>query len=127
VIYTTDDRGRVLSETRRDEAGEILGEMRNTWSADRLTRIHWTAGDDERVTEYEYNAAGDRVLERNINKGVLERVVRTTGNQEIEELYMDGQVVLRATWEKGRKVSEERVRGAGAPVERPASPRRGEG
>jgi hypothetical protein len=110
IVYTTDERGRVLAETRRDDEGEILGELRNTWAGDRLKRVQWVSGEDDRVTEYEYNDEGDRILERNINKGVLERVVRRSGDREIEELYMDGRVVLRATWENGRKISEERVR-----------------
>jgi hypothetical protein len=38
-------------------------------------------------------------------------VIRTSGDREIEELYMDDRVILRAVWEKGRKISEERVRG----------------
>jgi hypothetical protein len=110
ALYTTDARGRVLTETRHNEEGEIIGELRNTWSGNRLTEVHWIAGEDDRITEYEYNDEGDRILERNINKGVLERVVRTSGDQEIEELYMDGRVILRAIWENGRKISEERVR-----------------
>lgn len=110
VLYNTDARGRVLTETRHNEEGEIIGELRNTWSGSRLTQVHWVAGEDDRITEYEYNDEGDRILERNINKGALERVVRTSGDQEIEELYMDDRVILRAIWENGRKVSEERVR-----------------
>ncbi|MDR1411495.1 MAG: hypothetical protein LBI91_04765 [Spirochaetaceae bacterium] len=119
VLYTTDDRGRVLTETRRDEEGEVTGELRNTWSGDRLVSVHWKAGDDERVTEFEYDDDGDRILERNINRGVLERVVTMEGENEIELLYMDGKPMLRAVWENGRKISEERIRpsaasGAGA-------------
>ncbi|MDR2741179.1 MAG: hypothetical protein LBB98_03375 [Treponema sp.] len=110
VIYTTDARGRILTETRQNEAGEVIGEMRNTWTGNRLTQVQWISGEDDRITEYEYNDDGDRILERNINKGILERVIRISGDQEIEELYMDGRVMLRAVWEKGRKISEERVR-----------------
>jgi hypothetical protein len=32
------------------------------------------------------------------------------GSREVEELYMNGEVMLRALWEDGRKISEERVR-----------------
>jgi hypothetical protein len=110
VIYTTDARGRILTERRQNEEGEILGELRNTWTGNRLTRVHWTSGEDDRITEYEYDANGDRILERNINKGILERVIRASGDREIEELYMDGRMILRAVWENGRKISEERVR-----------------
>jgi hypothetical protein len=111
VLYTTDSRGRILTETRQNEAGEVLGELRNTWTGNRLTRVQWVSGEDDRVTEYEYNTEGDRILERNIYKGTLERVVRISGDREIEELYMDNRVILRAIWENGRKISEERVRG----------------
>ncbi|GHV81534.1 hypothetical protein AGMMS49991_00920 [Spirochaetia bacterium] len=113
VLYTTDDRGRVLSETRRDEAGEVIGELVNTWSGDRLSQVRWKAGDDDRLTEYEYDGEGDRILERNYNKGVLERTVRREGEMEVEELYMDGQPVLRAVWDNGRKISEERIHSTG--------------
>jgi hypothetical protein len=122
-IYTTDTRGRILTETRQDEDGEVLGELRNTWTGNRLTRVQWQSGEDDRVTEYEYNDDGDRILERNINKGVLERVVHIYGDREIEELYMDNQVALRAVWENGRKISEERVRNQDAPVRQPGSGR----
>jgi hypothetical protein len=44
----------------------------------------------------------------------LERTVRRDGEQEIEELYMNGEVALRAVWIEGRKVSEEPVRPAGS-------------
>jgi hypothetical protein len=110
IIYTTDSRGRVLVEAMLDENGDVLGELRNTWIGDRLDSVLWKSGDDERLTEYEYDSNGDRILERNLNQGVLERTVRTTGNRDIEELFMDGRVVLRAVWEDGRKISEERVR-----------------
>jgi hypothetical protein len=110
IIYTTDSRGRVLTETRLDENGDVIGELRNAWTGDRLDSVFWKSGDDERLTEYEYDSDGDRILERNLNRGVLERTVRTTGNRDIEELYMNGRVVLRAIWEDGRKISEERIR-----------------
>jgi hypothetical protein len=115
VIYTTDSRGRILAETRQNDDGEILGELRNTWTGNRLTRVHWISGEDDRLTEYEYDDNGDRTVERNINKGILERVVHITGDREIEELYMDNRVVLRAIWEKGLKISEERIRRPNAP------------
>lgn len=110
VLFTTDERGRVLRETRRDESGKVIGEMVNTWSGERLSSVQWTSEDDDRLTEYEYDEAGDRILERNYSKGVLERVVRKEGEGEVEELYMNGRMVLRALWEGGRKVSEERFR-----------------
>jgi hypothetical protein len=110
VVYNTDHRGRVLSETRMDSNGRIVGELSNLWAEDRLTQVTWKAGEDERRIEYGYNADGDRIEERNYRKEDLERVVRKEGDIEVEELYMNGQPVLRARWEKGRKISEERIR-----------------
>jgi hypothetical protein len=112
ILYTTDDRGRILSEVRRDEKDQVLGEVHNTWSGDRLTSVLWSSGDEDRLVEYEYNSQGDRVFERNFRNGTLERTVRQEGEREVEELYMNGTVMLRAIWENGRKISEERVRSA---------------
>jgi antitoxin component YwqK of YwqJK toxin-antitoxin module len=110
IVYTTDERGRVLTETRQDDEGNVLGELKNTWSGERLSSISLKTGDEERLTEYGYNNDGDRIIERNYRNGTLERVVRVEGGREIEELYMNGAVILRAIWEDGRKISEERVR-----------------
>ncbi|MDR2136256.1 MAG: hypothetical protein LBO76_06535 [Treponema sp.] len=113
VVYETDERGRVLGETRQGEGGEVIGELRNEWSGNRLSRVVYTEGEDEMVTEYEYDDDGDRIAERNYRNGVLERAVRISGDREEEELYMNGELVLRSLWEGGRKISEERVRRAG--------------
>ena len=110
VIYTTDSRGRVLAEKWLDENGELLGELQNTWSGDRLDSVYWVSEDGEKFTEYEYDEKGNRITERNYSGGVLERVVRTDGTSETEELYMDGRLMLRAVYEEGRKISEERIR-----------------
>ena len=110
AVYTTDERGRIVTEILQDEAGTILRETYNTWNRDRLTSVDWKAGEEERRIEYTYDEAGDRILERNYLNGVLERLVRRDKGQEIEELYMNGSLVLRAIWEDGRKISEERVR-----------------
>jgi antitoxin component YwqK of YwqJK toxin-antitoxin module len=110
ILYTTDERGRILTETRQDDAGTVLGELQNTWSGERLVSVRVKTGDDERLTEYEYDESGDRISERNYRNGALERMVRTEGKRDIEELYMNGTVILRAVWEDGRKISEERVR-----------------
>ncbi|GHV25776.1 hypothetical protein FACS189498_4210 [Spirochaetia bacterium] len=110
VLYTTDDRGRVLTETRQDESGKVLAEIINTWSGDKLVAIEWKSGDEERRAEYEYDGKGNRVTERNYKKDILERVVSLEGSREVEYLYMNGAAVLRAVWEDGRKISEERIR-----------------
>ncbi|MDR2363706.1 MAG: hypothetical protein LBD65_04750 [Spirochaetaceae bacterium] len=111
VVYTTDGRGRLLTETRYDEGGAIIGEIRNTWSeTNTILSVHWIAGEDDRLVEYEYDTEENRMGERNYTNGVLERVVQIEGDREVETLYMQGRPVLRAIWEKGRKISEERVR-----------------
>lgn len=110
TVYATDERGRVLSETMSDEAGETVGVIKNNWVENRVTSIVRTYGDDEWITEYEYDAEDNRVVERNYHNKVLERLVRVEGDQEVEELYMNGVPILRAIWKDGRKVSEERLR-----------------
>jgi len=110
VIYTTDTRGRILTQTMLNDKDEEVWVMSNTWLGDRITAMKRVEGDDERVTEYEYDDAGDRVVQRDIHNGVLERLVRTNGENETEELYLDGVLVLKAFWVDGRKISEERVR-----------------
>ncbi|MDR0730201.1 MAG: hypothetical protein LBF63_00920, partial [Treponema sp.] len=114
IVYETDERGRILTETMWGEDGELVSELRNQWSDNRLSRIIYTtataAGNEERITEYDYNGEGDRITERNFRNGVLERVVHISGNREDEEIYMNGELVLRTQWEGGRKIHEERVR-----------------
>jgi hypothetical protein len=130
ALYTTDTRGRVLAETYRDEKSGALVEMKNIWVGDRISAVEQkffekpqdedeTAEDDlekrgevidEKRIEYEYNSAGDRVLEKDYNNGTLERTVQRNGDREIEEIYLEGKVVLRVFWEGNRKIKEERVK-----------------
>jgi hypothetical protein len=112
VLYAVDEKGRILTETRKNEEEKILGKITNTWSGDRLVSIEWEGEDakDKRRVEYEYSSQGDRILEQNFRNDTLERSVRRDGDKETEELYMNGVVILRAVWEDGRKISEERVR-----------------
>jgi hypothetical protein len=109
AVYSFDERGRIVSETYYDKEGGLLGVLNNVWSGDRLDSVSWK-GDEERLTEYEYDAEGNRTIERNYRDGVFERTVERDGKNEKEELYMDGKLILRALWENGRKVSEERIR-----------------
>ena len=109
ISYTLDARARVLNEVWRDEEGNILGEIRYTWSGDRLQTVLWKSSNEERLVEYEYNEKGDRIEERNYRQGVLERRVIIQGNRETEEVFMDGRLILRAFWEDGLRVSEERI------------------
>lgn len=110
MIYDTDSRGRILSQTMLDENGEAVWAIQNTWLGDRIVSIMKTEGDEVLVTEYDYDSAGARVAQRDIRDGVLERQVLINGDRETEELFLNGAVVLRAYWEDGRKISEERVR-----------------
>jgi YD repeat-containing protein len=110
MVYDTDSRGRVLGQTLFNSKDEVVWKIKNTWVGDRIAAIVKTEGDDERRTEYDYNSAGDRVAQRDIMNGALERQVLINGSKETEELYLNGIIVLRAFWEDGRKISEERIR-----------------
>jgi len=110
VRYETDARGRVLSQTMLDPSGEIAWQIRNEWRDDRVVSISRVEGGDERLTEFEFDAAGNRTLQRDSRNGALERIVRFEDGLEIEELYMDGVLVLTALWRDGRIISEERAR-----------------
>ena len=63
-----------------------------------------------KVTEYEYDETGNMTVQRDIVNGILERMVIYDGQNETEELYMNGKLILRAYWENGRKIREERIR-----------------
>jgi hypothetical protein len=110
VLYTTDERGRITGETRQDEEGKTIGVLEIGWSGDRISSVSWKTGEEERLAEFEYNEAGDRIAERDYHGGILERTLLRQGDRDVEELYLNGEVALRAVWEDGRKVSEERVR-----------------
>jgi hypothetical protein len=110
MIYDIDDRGRILGQTLYDDDDNIIWVIKNTWQNNRIAITTKTEEEKVLTAEYAYNSNGDRILERNINNGVLERVVSTEGDTEIEELYMNNVVVIRAVWENGRKISETMVR-----------------
>ena len=110
MVYTTDERGRVLTQSLLNKEDKPVWVITNAWSGERIVSALQIEGEEERLVEYEYDGKGNRILERNIRNGVLERLVRTDGAQETEELYMNGVVILKAVWEDGRKISEERVR-----------------
>jgi hypothetical protein len=109
ISYTLDSRGRILTEVWKDEDGVTVGEFRNTWSGDRLKSVQWKSPNEDRLVEYEYDDDGNSILERNFNNGILERIVTNNNGRDIEERYMNGRVILRAVWEKGLKISEERI------------------
>jgi hypothetical protein len=109
VTYTLDNKQRVLTETRRDEEGNLIEELTNTWKNDKIEKITRKYFDDERVVSFSYNSKGDRVSEQDYRNEMLERTVTIDGAREIEELYFGGKPVLRAVWEDGKKISEERI------------------
>ena len=109
ISYNLDIRGRILGETWRNEDGEIIGELANTWVGDRLQSALWRAPGDERLTEFDFDDEGYRVAERNFRNGVLERSVTSREGLDIEEVFMNGMLVLRAVWENGIRISEERI------------------
>ena len=110
MIFSTDDRHRILSQSLVDSDGEVIWVIKNTWTGDRISSALKIEGDEQRLNEYDYNSKGDLVAERNILNGIIQRQVFINGNVETEDLYMNGIVVLRAIWEDGRKISEQRVR-----------------
>ena len=112
LLSDVDSRGRVITQKMLDDEDEIIWIIENTWVGDRISATKRTEGDEIKLIEYEYDTDGNRIVMREINNGVLERLVLSEGNKETEELYLDGLVVLRAFWEDGRKISEERTRGA---------------
>jgi hypothetical protein len=109
IDYTFDSKRRILTETYRDEEGEVLGEIKNVWTDDRLTSVSWTTSDEVREVVYDYDKEGGRVSERNYRNNALERSVAQDGDREIETLFINGKEVLRAVWINGQKVSEERT------------------
>jgi antitoxin component YwqK of YwqJK toxin-antitoxin module len=109
IVYVTNEKSSILSQTLYGDTGEIIWVINNTWSNDRITSTLKKEGGDEYLAEFDYDADGNRITERNFKNGILERVVHTEGNTDIEELYINNMIVLRAVWENGRKISETRV------------------
>jgi hypothetical protein len=109
VVYDTDTLGRVITETRHDKDGEILAVITNEWAGDKITVIHWSSPPDQGRIVFRYSGK-DRVSEEDYRNDVLERKVSRRGDEEIEEIFMNDKVILRAVWKDGRKLSEERLR-----------------
>jgi len=110
ISYTLDDKGRIVSEVWKDKDGGLYGELQSTWSGAKLQSVLWKTSEEERLVEYEYDDAGNRIVERDYNHGTLERSVTSRDGKDTEEIYLNGKIVLRAYWENGQKISEERVR-----------------
>jgi antitoxin component YwqK of YwqJK toxin-antitoxin module len=109
IVYTTDERSRIISQTLYDENNKVIWVIRNTWLNNRIISTLKTENNTESLAEFEYDSDGNKILEKNYKNGVLERVVRTEGNTDIEDLYYNNVAVLRAVWKDGRKISETRI------------------
>jgi len=110
MIFDTDNRGRIISQTLLDAEDKVVWIIRSRWVNDRIISTEKTEGDTVLRAEYEYASNGDRIVERNLRDGKLERVVRINNKTEMEDLYYDGVLVLQAVWEDGKKIAETRVR-----------------
>jgi len=110
MIFTTDDRGRILSQTLTDKNDDVIWIIINTWQDDRIARVIKKEDDVELAAEYEYDSGGNRTVERNIRNGELERLVRTVDGKDIEELFINNIIVMTAVWDNGRKISETRIK-----------------
>jgi hypothetical protein len=108
TVYNTSPEGRVLGEIRYNAGGDIVAEIVNEWSGDRIKAVTWKALADTGRIVFTYNSAGERLSEEDYRNGVLERTVRKSGGQDIEEIIVNGKIILRAVWDGGRKISEER-------------------
>lgn len=110
MVTDTDDKSRIIRQTLYDDEGEVIWFIVNTWKDGRIISTIKTENDTVLTAEYQYNNAGDIIIERNLKNGNLERLVRLEGKKEIEELYFNNVLVLRAEWEDGILISETRVR-----------------
>jgi antitoxin component YwqK of YwqJK toxin-antitoxin module len=114
TVYTLNEKGRILTETRHGEDGKVSGILTNTWDDDRIISVVWEHQDDNRRVDYIYNGDGELTNEKNYRNETLEREVALNydgdSDEEIETLYLNGQPVLRAVWQDGRKIKEESLR-----------------
>ncbi|MDR3020694.1 MAG: hypothetical protein LBU66_07310, partial [Treponema sp.] len=110
IIFSTDDRGRIMNQTLYDDKDEVIWVIVNSWIDERIISSSKTEGEVTLLAEFEYDADGNRTIERNYRDGKLERRVFTEGKIDTEELYFNDIIVMRAVWEDGRKISETRGR-----------------
>jgi len=105
-----DEKGRAVREVRFGKDDKVVEETLTEWSGDRVSSVIRIRGDQARKSEFFYDSRGNRVIEKNYLNGRLERTVRKEGTMETEELYKNGALLLRAVYEGGVLVREERVR-----------------
>ena len=109
VNYEMDSQGKIISETHYDEDDKVLAVITNEWTKDRIAVIRWSAPPDEGRIVFGYSGK-DRISQENYKNGKLERKITARGNEEIEEIFINNILILRAVWKDGRKISEERIR-----------------
>lgn len=105
-----DVSGHVVRETKVASDGSVVYENLSAWEGDRVKSVSTRTGQTRTRTDYSYDGKGNRILEKNYRNGILERVVRRDGESEVEELYKNGKIVLRAYYEGGKRVREETPR-----------------
>jgi len=110
IVFNSDERGRTLKQTLYNDRDEVIWVIDNIWQGDRIVSTEMTEGNTILLAEFEYDSKGDKIQERNFRNGNLERIVYTENKIDIEELYFNNILVLRAVWEDGRKISETRMR-----------------
>ncbi|MHB9295171.1 hypothetical protein PilKf_00912 [Pillotina sp. SPG140] len=109
VVHTVDTEGRVVKEQHTAQDGSTE-EWETLWEGDNIKSVRYTTATEERRIDYVYDSEGNRIEEWNYRNGILERTVKKQDDQEVEELYIQGKVVLRAYWKGSLKVREERVK-----------------
>ncbi|WP_304221867.1 RHS repeat domain-containing protein [Gracilinema caldarium] len=110
ILYNLDSRGRVIREQHKKQDGSVLYERTNVWEQDRLVTVTIDEQGPTKRIEYTYDAQGNRISEKYYAGTQLERQIIIQGNQEIEELYDKGQLVLKTIWVNGIKIQEQRPR-----------------
>jgi hypothetical protein len=103
-----DEKGRLLLENVSGP-GNTSERIDYIWDEnDRASakKRHSAAGLEEWA--YRYDAEGGLVREDYSRRGALEKVTLYSGkNSRVEELYADGEMFLRVSWEGERRVKEE--------------------
>jgi antitoxin component YwqK of YwqJK toxin-antitoxin module len=103
-VFDTD--GHVLSELVTDK-GNVVRSVVSAYADGKLqSKITKTPGRREEV-RFEYDAHGELVTSRTTENRQLVKVTHYTGkNSFFEDLYLDGRIVLRVFYEKGKKIKE---------------------
>jgi hypothetical protein len=120
-----------LARRRYDEQG-LLAVETVTGAEGAVERIEYSRDPDGRVTVkrrqsaagveqwvYSYDAGGDLATEELLVKGSRQRLTVYTDAGRVEQMYADGEMFLKVTWEGERRVKEEVYEGGVLVRERP--------